>query len=84
MEWWKKVRKEGKLGASGRDPMWGGGGVGRNKFKNMEGIANCIIPMLKNQTVNTSPHLFSLCKLRTPKAEPILAANFDSPHRYCC
>ena len=50
------------------------GSVGRfavdgdsNKFKNMEGIANFIIPMLKNQTVNTNPHLFSIHKLKSTK-----------------
>ena len=36
-------------------------------LNNMEGIANFIIPMLKNQTVNTNPHLFQINKLKSTK-----------------
>jgi len=48
----------------------------------MEGIANFIIPMLKNQTVNTNPHLFQLLKLQTHKHEPLFQLSFEPNNRY--
>ena len=48
----------------------------------MEGIANFIIPMLKNQTVNTNMHLFQLHKLQTHKHEPLFQLSFEPNNKY--
>ena len=48
----------------------------------MEGIANFIIPMLKNQTVNTNSHMFLLHKLKAPKTEPSFLADFSPKTKY--
>ena len=77
----EKVRRD-ESGTRGRD----GGqderrGQGIN-LKNMEGIANFIIPMLKNQTVNTNPHMFQLLKLQTHKHEPLFQLSFEPTNKY--